>query len=178
MKKKWVGILSMILGSFLLILSCAPKESPTGEVAPHSGGLVEGPTEETKEKIYGLGEVAIGEGLEITITKAEKASEWINGPKEGREYVVVSFRVKNISGEEQSIGASDFQYVVNDTGSREAYERTTGVQADPDTFGGETILPGETFEGSLVYGMPIEMRDIEMHYLKSYQTALRFAFEK
>lgn len=178
MKKKRIGILVMVLGSLLVLLSCAPKESPTGEVTPPSGGLVEGPIEEIKEKVYGLGEVAKGEDLEITITKVEKARDWINGPKEGREYVVVSFRVKNISGEEQSIGASDFQYVVNETGSREAYERTTGVQADPDTFGGETILPGETFEGSLVYGMPVEMRDIEMHYLKSYETVLRFAFPK
>lgn len=92
--------------------------------------------------------------------------------------MVVSLKITNISNEEQSIGANDFQYVRDESGSRESYARTTGVKADPDTFGGTDIKPGESFEGSLVYAMPIDMGHIELHYLESYQTALRFEFNK
>ena len=131
-----------------------------------------------EEEVYPIGEAGRTDNLEIMITKAEKAAEWINGPPEGREYVVVSFKVTNISKEKQSIGANDFQYVRDESGSRESYARTTGVNADPDTFGGADIEPGESFEGSLVYAMPIDMSHIELHYLESYRTALKFEFDK
>jgi hypothetical protein len=106
--------------------------------------------------------------LEITVTKAEKAAEWINGPPEGHVYIVVSFKITNISKEEQSVAASDFQYVKD--GMRESYERTTGVKADPDTFGGEDIAPKDTFEGSLVYAVPADMHEMELHYIEGYST--------
>lgn len=131
-----------------------------------------------EEQIYPIGEAGRTDNLEIMITKAEKAAEWINSPAEGREYVVVSFKVTNISKEKQSIGADDFQYVRDESGSRESYARTTGVKADPDTFGAADIEPGESFEGSLVYAMPIDMGHIELHYLESYKTALKFEFDK
>ena len=112
------------------------------------------------------------------ITKVEKAAEWINSPAEGREYVIVSFKVTNISKEKQSIGANDFQYVRDESGSREGHKVLTGVKADPDTFGAADIASGENFEGSLVYAMPIDMGHIELHYLENYKTALRFEFDK
>jgi hypothetical protein len=40
--------------------------------------------------------------------------------------------------------------------------------------------PGETFEGSLVYSIPITMNHVELHYIEGYnpEPALRFAFDK
>ncbi|MDR1579157.1 MAG: DUF4352 domain-containing protein [Synergistaceae bacterium] len=134
--------------------------------------------EQTEERIYRIGEAGGMDELEITITKVEKAAEWINSPPEGREYVIISFQITNLSDEEQSVGAGDFQYVANDTGSRESCARTTGVKADPDTFGAAGIAPGESFEGSLVYAMPSEMSRIELHYIKNYSAALKFEFDK
>jgi hypothetical protein len=172
-----IKVLACIL-SFMLVLftlsGCAEKvEEKVGNSETPSPA----PTP-TKEQTYQIGEAGRTDNLEIMITKVEKAAEWINGPPEGREYVVVSFKVTNISKEKQSIGADDFQYVRDESGSRESYARTTGVKADPDTFGATDIEPVESFEGSLVYAMPIDMGHIELHYLESYKTALKFEFDK
>lgn len=129
------------------------------------------------DQVLAVGEAGRTEDLEISITNVQKATEWINSPPEGSEYVVVALKITNISDEEQSVGAGDFQFV-NASGSREAYTRSTGVKTDPDTFGGTDIAPGESFEGSIVFAIPVEMSNIELHYLESYQTALRFAFTK
>lgn len=136
-----------------------------------------GPAEKTALQI---GQAGRTDDLEITVTKVEKAAEWINSPAPGREYVVVSFKVVNISKEKQSIGAGDFQFVNQESGSREAHERTTGVKANPDTFGAANIAPGDTFEGSLVYAMPAAMRHVELHYIEGYsrEPELRFVFDK
>jgi hypothetical protein len=166
-----------VLGFILVLFTlsgCAERgEEKTGNSAPPSPAATP-----AKEQVYPIGEAGRTDNLEIMITKAEKAAEWINSPAEGREYVVVSFKVTNISKENQSIGADDFQYVRDESGSRESYARTTGVKADPDTFGAADIEPGESFEGSLVYAMPVDMGHIELHYLESYKTALKFEFDK
>lgn len=164
--------------SFMLVLfalsGCAEKgEERAGNSESHSSA-----TSQQTEQTYQIGEAGSTDKLEIMITKVEKAAEWINSPAEGREYVVVSIKVTNITKEEQSIGAGDFQYVRDENGSRESYARTTGVKANPDTFGAADIAAGESFEGSLVYAMPVEMRHIKLHYLENYQTALRFEFDK
>ncbi|MBU7006556.1 DUF4352 domain-containing protein [Phosphitispora fastidiosa] len=172
-RKGWSYVLSLFLILFLLA-GCDEKAAEKGaDTQSQSPAAVQ-----TEERAYQIGEPGGTDELEIAVTKAEKAAEWINSPPEGREYVIVSFKVTNISKEEQSIGADDFQYVVGDSGAREAYARTTGVKTDPDTFGAASMAPGESFEGSLVYAMPVEMSHIELHYLKNYQTALRFEFDK
>lgn len=173
--KVLICVLSLLFVLFALV-GC-------GEKASEKDGNNEKPTSsdsQPEDILYQIGETGSTDELEIMITKVEKAAEWINGPSQGREYVVVSFKVTNISEEEQSIGADDFQYIIDENGDRESYARTTGVKADPDTFGGESIAPRESFEGSLVYAMPVEMSHIELHYIEGYNInpALKFGFDK
>jgi predicted small lipoprotein YifL len=165
--------LSLLLALFTLA-GCGEKTAEKGANIQSQPPAAK----QAEERVYQIGEAGSTDALEITITKVEKAAEWINSPAEGREYVIVSFRITNLSKEEQSVGAGDFQYVASDTGSRDAFARTTGVEANPDTFGAADIAPGESFEGSLVYAMPVEMSHIELHYIKSYSTALKFEFDK
>lgn len=140
-----ISALSILL-IFLTLSGCAEQgEEKARYSEPPSPAAT--PAEEQE---YPIGEAGRTDNLEIMITKVEKAAQWINSPGEDREYVVVSFKVTNISNEKQSIGADDFQYVRDESGSRESYARTTGVKADPDIFGGTDIKPGESFEGSLL----------------------------
>ena len=176
-QNKMIKVSICVVG-FILALStlsgCAEKgEEKAGNSTPPSPAVTP-----AKEQVYSIGEAGRTDNLEIMITKVEKAAEWINSPAEGREYVIVSFKVTNISKEKQSIGANDFQYVRDESGSREGHKVLTGVKADPDTFGAADIASGENFEGSLVYAMPIDMGHIELHYLENYKTALRFEFDK
>lgn len=128
----------------------------------------------------GVGEAGKTDELQITITSAFKAADWINSPKEGYEYVVVSIHAKNISSEEKSISAGDFQFMNEEVGHNEGYARSTGVKADPETFGAETIDPGESFEGSIVFAMPKSMNRVELKYMEGYdpKPLLVFEFDK
>lgn len=166
-----IAVLTILLLSFT-VAGCGEKNENGEPQTPASN--------KTADKIYQIGETGKTDNLEITITKVEKAAEWVNSPAEGNEYVVVAIKVTNISKEEQDIGASDFQYVADESGRRASGESFTGVKADPDTFGAETIAPGDSFEGSLVYSIPIAMNHAELHYIEGYnpEPALKFEFDK
>lgn len=139
------------------------------------------PAQQQGEKeLLQIGEAGQTDTFEITVTDVQKPDSWVKSLADGREYVIVAIKVKNISQAEESIGVSDFQYVVDDDGDRESYENYSGVKTDPDTFGAASIAPGDTFEGSIVYSMPIDMNQIELHYIKGYtlEPDLAFVFNK
>lgn len=137
-------------------------------------------TQQKETAALKIGETGTTDTFEITVTSATKATEWINSPEAGSEYVVVTIKAKNISKEENSISVSDFQYLNKETGSRQAYARTTGTKTDKATFSAPDIAPGATFEGSIVYAVPVSMNQIELHYIvgKNPTPKLRFEFSK
>lgn len=173
--KKAVCIFSLLI-VLMAISGCGEKE----DIKVEGNETQTFSVEQTESPALQIGQAGKTDTLEITVTKAEKALEWINATAEGREYVVVAFKISNISKEEQSVGAGDFQYINDESGSREAYARATGVKAEPKTFGAADIAPGDTFEGSLVYAVPVKQNRIELHYIKrlSAKPALRFEFNK
>jgi hypothetical protein len=142
----------------------------------------EAPSNEEDAKFLHLGQAGRTDLFEITVTAVAKASYWTKEKKEDEEYVVVSIRVVNISNEENSIGANDFQWV-DSQGYRNGIEDYSGVKTNesiPAIFGAQWLSPGESFEGSMVYLMPKNMNRIEFHYIKGYtlKPDLQFLFHK
>lgn len=140
------------------------------------------PMNEEDAKFLHLGQAGRTDNFEITLTAVAKASYWTKDKKEDEEFVVVAIRVVNISNEEKSIGANDFQWV-DSQGYRHGIENYSGVETSesmPDTFGAQTLSPGDSFEGSMVYLIPKNMSRIEFHYLKGYSLKpdLQFLFHK
>ncbi len=131
--KRGLFLVLALVFALAALAACGAKDAKSAE-SPASSAA---PAKEAKA--LALGEAGRTDELEITVTKAEKAAEWINGPPEGHVYIVVSFKITNISKEEQSVAASDFQYVKD--GMRESYERTTGVKADPTRSAARTSRP-------------------------------------
>lgn len=125
-----------------------------------------------------IGEAGKTDTFEIAVTDVKRATEWTKDLDEGREYVIVAIKATNISKEEDCISAADFQYLGPD--GKECLEQYSGVKTDPDTFGAEDIAPGDTFEGSIVFSMPIDMTQIELHYIEGYSKNpnLVFMFSK
>lgn len=156
MKRRIIAIVLMLL-ILNSLTGCNNKENESVDVTEAA--------EDTA--VLGVGETGKTENFSITITKVEKAKKWINSPPEGKEYVVVSFKFTNTSSEEQSISESYFQYV-DAQGNRNAPARTTGIEAEPATFGGASIGAGDSFEGSIIYDIPIDLSMVELHYLEGY----------
>lgn len=98
----------------------------------------EAPPNEEDAKFLHLGQAGRTDIFEITVTAVAKASYWTKDKKEDEEYIVVAVRFVNISNEEESIGANDFQWV-DSQGHRNGIEQYSGVKTDesmPDTFRG------------------------------------------
>ncbi|NLZ27339.1 MAG: DUF4352 domain-containing protein [Firmicutes bacterium] len=171
----WVWALCFSLVIILAVAGCNGEEIQNGSVEQDDTPGIE----EEEERSYGIGETGRTDKLEITVTKGQKATEWATSPPEDHEYVIVSLKIKNISKEEQSVGAGEFG-IVKEDGTRGGWENFTGVKTDPDTFGGAHIAPGETFEGSLIFASPIAISHVEIHYRKGYTLTpdLKFEFEK
>jgi hypothetical protein len=151
-------------------------------VAVNEAPEVEAPVDEEDAKFLHLGQSGRTDIFEITVTAVAKASYWTKDKKEDDEYIVVAVRVLNISNEEKSIGANDFQYV-DSQGYRHGMEQYSGVETSesmPDTFGAHTLSPGESFEGSIVYLIPKNISRVEYHYIKGYtiKPDLQFVFNK
>lgn len=180
MKKLLNHKVTILLFSVLLILAavsgCGKEDVPPADAdqtKPASAG-------QSEAAPLSVGQTGKTETLAVSVTGVKKATEWINGPAEGREYVVVSLEITNISKEEQSVSANDFQFVSDASGSRESYAASTGVEAEPPVFGGEDIAPGDTFQGSLVFAIPKDMSSVELDYIQSLgaKPDLRFQFGK
>lgn len=171
---KYIFILMSMLLLFMLT-SCSDKVEQPSSVTGTTGTQPQAPEE---KKLYRIGETAKTDEMEITVTKVERAKEWTKTPAEGFEYVVFSILTKNISSEEQSVTASEFGYVMDDTGNRGSYETYTGVETEHDYSA--SMEPGDSVEISVVFSVPIEMTRIEFHYTVGYslEPALRFELNK
>lgn len=178
--KKAIYLLCMIL-MFSIMTGCnneSKKDKSEDKATEKTTEKSSKDTKKSEEKtLFQLNEKGITENLEIEVTNVVRATQWTKTPTEDREYVVIAIKVTNISNEEQSISVSDFQYVSDEDGNREAYEAYSGVETNPDTFGAATLTPGETFEGSIVYLMPKSLSRIELHYIEGYSINPTLAFE-
>lgn len=174
--KKAIYLLCMFL-LFSIITGCN-NESKKDKSEDKAIEKTSKETKQAEEKtLFQLNEKGVTENLEIEVTNVVRATQWTKTPTEDREYVVIAIKVTNISNEEQSISVSDFQYVSDENGNREAYEAYSGVETNPDTFGAATLTSGETFEGSIVYLMPKALSRIELHYIEGYSINPTLAFE-
>jgi len=120
-----------------------------------------------RPELLSEGQKAVCKDVEITLIGTRKAAEYTKTPDEGKEYVVLKFKVKN-TGSEKMYGdvSSDLQWLDTDSGRREGYERTTGVKLDnPEN---SDLAPGQEAEYEAVYMMPKDITEVEFHYVPGY----------
>jgi hypothetical protein len=182
-KRATVLIPAALLLVSVIVAGCG-REAVESEAGPPASNVsaetAESPLQPADASALQTGEPGRSDPFEIRVTKVEKATGWTKEPPAGHEYVVVAVEVKNLSGESKSIGAGSFGMVRDDSGTRASWEPSTGIETDPDTFGGADIAPGETIAGSLIFAIPTAMSETELHYTVGYslKPALRFAIRK
>ncbi|MHB1356805.1 MAG: DUF4352 domain-containing protein [Anaerolineae bacterium] len=170
-------VMVVILSSFAVtgcdqvVQKATPVSTESKTTAPKSTAQ---PVEASALK---LGESGRTDTFEITVTSVVKPTEWTKDVPAGHEYIVVTIQVTNITKEEASISASDFGCVKDESGNRGSWENYTGIKTEPDTFGGEDITPGDTFAGSLIFAIPVDMSVTELHYTKGYALKPNLRFE-
>ncbi|HNV71532.1 MAG TPA: DUF4352 domain-containing protein [Candidatus Ozemobacteraceae bacterium] len=173
-------LIAVLVGGLLGLTACGGGESAKpGEPGKPATGVqkAETPAKPAEAPLLTVGQPGRNGAFEITLTGVEKPTKWINAPKAGRQYIVVKLKITNVSDQTKSIGAGSFGCVDDANGNRGSYERSTGIQTTPDTFGATEIKPGESFEGSIIFSIPVDMNTTELHYTVGYALKPNLRFE-
>lgn len=168
MRRTTATLLSLVLlmgGLVFGVAGCKP--SPTkdadkpGEGAPSASAQA---PSEAGPKLLQPGQTAKYENLEITLLSLTRAAEYVKAPREGEEYAVLRFRIKNLGQEEESASiGGDLQWRGPDSDRRHGPESYTGVETIiPE---GYRLAPGSEGEYEDVYMLPKDLTQVEFHYV-------------
>ena len=130
------------------------------------GGLFSGGDEETFVRDYEQDDVVTYEDIEYSIIKVEKTqgtNEFCK-PKEGKEYVKVTIKIKNNSDEKIPYNALDWQ-MVNANGDEDVWGSYTCD--DDETLSSGDLDAGGTKEGVLVWEQKIGDDNLRLRYYES-----------
>ncbi len=113
------------------------------------------------------GQTCNDEDFEVTIINAKRATKYTKNPPEGQGYIVLRFKVKNISSEQQYGNISgDLQWKNPKNGMRDNVKRYTGVPLNnPEEM---DLQPGQEAEFEEPYLVPNDMTEVEFHYVPGY----------
>lgn len=168
-----VALIATMLSLAFVTAGCGQNTQETKSVSSKS--KISGPAVEALA--LKLGKPGRTDTFEILVSGVEKATAWSKNPPAGYKYIIVKVQITNISKEEASIGAGDFGCVQDEKGNRASWENYTGIKTDPDTFGSTDIAPGHRFAGSLIFAIPNDMNQTELHYTVGYSLKPDLRFE-
>lgn len=184
MKKLLVLCLSLVL--IFSLVACGDKDGgaapEAGSVPAESGAAPADETEKDVAKVYGIGEAAEVDGIEITIEKIEIVDDISILQKyvEGSVYIKVYATAKNIS-EETQFAKDPLLCIVRDGEydaelSDESRNRDVWNFETEGMYFEEAIAPGEANSGWMVFQLKPDEKEIIMKYNVMYDT-VKFKLE-
>lgn len=186
-KKKSKGCLmiSGIVGAVILIIiiiaiaNSGNKSTPTSVDKPTANTVSQAqstqessevPTQTPtstpqKDTTYDINQTAMIKGVEMTVTKVEKSNgSQYNRPKSGKEFVIVSVKIKNTSVE--NLSYNPFYFKMQNSKGQLEDETFSTVNTDTALQSGELIKDGEV-EGTIVYEELINDSGLILQYQDS-----------
>ena len=163
-------ILTMIivLALPLAFVGCGSEKTQESSSSSSSSSSSLESTQESKETEYKVGDVINFEGEEVTVTNVEKNYDTGNQyltPKTGNEFVKVTINIKNISNNEISVGAFEFE-LQNSKGSIENIVSPT--YSLEDVFDNAKLVPGGERSGSMIFEAPKDDTGLKLVYKPSF----------
>lgn len=161
-KKKQGGIVKWIVIGLLVVVIF--------------GSLLGGGEEETFVKDYKQDDVVTYEDVEYSIINVEKTqgtNEFCK-PKNGKEYVKVTVKIKNNSDEKISYNGLDWQ-MVNANGVEDAWG--TYTCDDDETFSSGELEPNGVYEGVLVWEQKIGDDNLRLRYYSNVLFDEEYTFQ-
>lgn len=114
---------------------------------------------------YNINQAAMIKGVEMTVTKVEKSNgSQYNRPKSGKEFVIVSVKIKNTSVE--NLSYNPFYFKMQNSKGQLEDETFSTVNTDTALQSGELIKDGEV-EGTIVYEELINDSGLILQYQDS-----------
>ena len=162
-KKKWPIVLAVIVIVIVIAVignalgsrnSDDSANSDSNSVSDSSDNKQESAqtTQEDKESVYGLNIPAENDEVQITVTKVERSNgKEYDKPDDGKEFVIVTVKIKNIGDEKLSYNSYDFK--MSNSQGQVTDESFTTVDSDTALSYGELKSGGEV-EGTISFEQP------------------------
>ena len=151
--------LTAILLCFSMTLLACSKSSPSKDTPSGSAKRIPA----GRPELLKPGQKATIDDIEITILSARTTDQYTNSPSEGKKYIVLRFKVKNLSGEEKLYcrgQSANLQWIDPKEGRR--YGTEFGVPCNnPEK---DSLAPGAEGEFEAAYMIPKEYSEAEFHY--------------
>lgn len=112
--------------------------------------------------VVGINEAGTFEGRQITVTKVEKSNGTdFDTPAEGKEYVIVTVKIKNVGSDKFTYNPLDFK-MRNSKGQVDT-QAFTIIDSDTSLSSGELVAGGEV-EGTIVFEQPKDDPELTLEF--------------
>lgn len=150
------------------------KVGETNTEADNSAASQSDNTEETKETIFKLGEIAELNGVQVSLTNYEESigSEF-NTPSDGNVFILAEFEIVNDTSEELNISSvMSFEAYADDYALN--YSMTAIIEKDTQLDG--TIAAGKKMKGWIGWEVPQDYQNVEIHFTDNVWSNNKFVF--
>lgn len=114
------------------------------------------------KEFYNIGETANYKGIEMTATKVDKSSGTdFDMPKEGKEYVIITVKIKN--GSEDKISYNPLYFKMQNSNGQVEDGIFSTVNGDTALKSGE-LVPGGEVEGTVIFEEPVGDEGLILQY--------------
>lgn len=123
-----------------------------------------------------IGETAEMNGVQVTMTdySENNGSEW-NEPADGKVYVLVEFEIQNNSDSELAISSAlSFEAYADDYSANLSLGAL--IENKQEQLDG-SIAPGKKMKGWIGYEVPVDWKELEVHFTDNVWSSNKFKFE-
>lgn len=129
----------------------------------------------TKKEIYGIGEPAKKNGVQVTLTGYQETygSEW-NASSTGNVYMLVEFEIENASKEDVAVSS-----LLSFTAYADGVESTLSIGALLENNQAQldgTVASGKHMKGCVGYEVPYDWKEFEIHFNSDVWRDNKFKF--
>ena len=167
-KKAWFWIVIVVI---IAIGSQYKQPEKVGEnkksESNGSSQTQKGDSKKEEKTEFNVGDIIAFDGKELTVEKVER--NWNSGnaylkPKDGKEYVKVSVKIKNKSETEMNYNVFEFKAEDSNGAAENADMQTYSL---PDSLGSGDLVKGGKKSGSMIFEVPAGS-SLKLHYQPSF----------
>ena len=185
-RKKQGGVLKWVIIVFVAICiigaaSGGNDDKPTKvggkgtDIKNSSSGQSGSAESENKESVFGIGEIAELNNVQVTLTDyfESAGSEW-NTPTEGNVFVLAEFEIANNTNGELAISSiMSFEAYADDYSLN--YSLSALLEKDGNQLDG-TIAAGKKMKGWIGWEVPADYQNVEIHFTDNVWSSNKFVF--
>lgn len=178
-KKMWKRIIGIVLVVMIFssMAACSSGNSEPKKVDKSEKTETKEEKKEPEKTVFGIGETAELDDVQVTMMGYEEnAGSEYNKPADGKEFVLIEFEIANNSDDEMKVSSMmSFDAYADDYALDYSLSALIEKQ-DANQLDG-TIAAGKKMNGVIGYEVPVDWKNLEIHFTNDVWSGNDFVFE-